>query len=96
MKNILTLKNLKIVKEMSEETLCFHATLYLDNKKIGNVSNHGQGGPNDYHFKEHKKDNHSRRGLIKMVSQRRKFLKYLQKTNYDSYKKLIDELGIRQ
>ena len=39
---------------MSEETLCFHATLYLDNKKIGNVSNHGQGGPNDYHFKEHK------------------------------------------
>jgi small subunit ribosomal protein S15 len=48
------------------------------------------------HFKEHKKDNHSRRGLIKMVSQRRKFLKYLQKTDYDSYKKLIDELGIRR
>ncbi|MFQ6607778.1 MAG: 30S ribosomal protein S15 [Fidelibacterota bacterium] len=48
------------------------------------------------HFKTHKKDHHSRRGLIKMVSNRRKLVKHLQKTNYDSYKKLIDELGIRR
>ncbi|MBV54666.1 MAG: 30S ribosomal protein S15 [Candidatus Marinimicrobia bacterium] len=48
------------------------------------------------HFKEHKKDHHSRRGLIKMVSKRRKLVKYLQKTDYESYKKLIDELEIRR
>jgi len=37
------------------------------------------------HLKEHKKDNHSRRGLIKMVADRRKHLKYLEKTNKDSF-----------
>lgn len=48
------------------------------------------------HFKTHKKDHHSRRGLIKMVSKRRKLIKYLQKTDYESYLKLIDELKIRR
>lgn len=48
------------------------------------------------HFDEHPKDNHSRRGLVMMVAKRRKLLKYLVKTDYNSYKKLIKELGIRK
>lgn len=48
------------------------------------------------HFKTHVKDHHSRRGLLKMVSRRRKLLDYLKKTNADQYKKIIDRLGIRK
>jgi small subunit ribosomal protein S15 len=48
------------------------------------------------HFKEHVKDHHSRRGLLKMVSQRRKMLDYLKRTNADSYRALIDRLGLRK
>ena len=48
------------------------------------------------HFKAHKKDNHSRRGLLKMVSQRRQLLDYLKRTNEGRYKALIDRLGIRR
>jgi small subunit ribosomal protein S15 len=48
------------------------------------------------HFKAHVKDNHSRRGLLKMVSQRRSLLDYLRRTNEASYKNLIEKLGIRR
>jgi small subunit ribosomal protein S15 len=48
------------------------------------------------HFKTHGKDNHSRRGLLKMVSQRRQLLDYLRRSNEASYKSLIDKLGIRR
>ena len=48
------------------------------------------------HFKTHVKDNHSRRGLLKMVSQRRQLLDYLKRTNEGRYKALIDRLGIRR
>ncbi len=48
------------------------------------------------HFKEHGKDHHSRRGLLKMVSQRRKLLDYLKGTNADSYRALIERLGLRK
>jgi len=48
------------------------------------------------HFKSHKKDNHSRRGLLKMVSQRRKLLDYTRAKNEDRYKDLIKRLGIRR
>ena len=48
------------------------------------------------HFKSHVKDNHSRRGLLKMVSQRRTLLDYLRRTNESSYKTLIEKLGIRR
>ena len=48
------------------------------------------------HFKSHVKDNHSRRGLLKMMSQRRTLLDYLRRTNEASYKSLIDKLGIRR
>jgi small subunit ribosomal protein S15 len=48
------------------------------------------------HFKGHKKDNHSRRGLLKMVSQRRRLLDYVKAKNEDRYKDLITRLGIRR
>ena len=48
------------------------------------------------HFKTHVKDNHSRRGLLKLVSQRRTLLDYLRRTNESSYKNLIEKLGIRR
>jgi small subunit ribosomal protein S15 len=48
------------------------------------------------HFKTHVKDNHSRRGLLKMVSQRRQILDYLRRTNEGRYKELIERLGIRR
>ncbi len=48
------------------------------------------------HFKTHKKDNHSRRGLLKMVSQRRRLLDYVRTKDEERYKKLIASLGIRR
>jgi small subunit ribosomal protein S15 len=48
------------------------------------------------HFKTHTKDNHSRRGLLKLVSQRRQLLDYLRRSNEAGYKTLIDKLGIRR
>jgi len=48
------------------------------------------------HLKLHPKDFHSRRGLMKMVGRRRKFLKYLRKSNPESYKSLIEKLGLRK
>ncbi|HKK35226.1 MAG TPA: 30S ribosomal protein S15 [Paracoccaceae bacterium] len=48
------------------------------------------------HFKTHKKDNHSRRGLLKMVSQRRKLLDYVKAREEDRYRALIQRLGIRR
>ena len=48
------------------------------------------------HFKTHTKDNHSRRGLLKLVSQRRKLLDYLKRENSNAYYKLIDELNLRK
>lgn len=48
------------------------------------------------HLKVHKKDNHSRRGLFKMVGQRRGLLKYLEKTDIERYRTLIDRLGLRK
>ena len=48
------------------------------------------------HFKTHKKDNHSRRGLLKMVSLRRKLLDYVRSKNEDRYKDLIKRLDIRR
>ena len=48
------------------------------------------------HFKEPAKDPHSRRGLLKMVSRRRKLLDYLKRTDLDAYRKLINELNLRK
>jgi small subunit ribosomal protein S15 len=48
------------------------------------------------HFKLHEKDHHSRRGLMKIVSQRRRLLDYLKRDDYDRYQKLIESLGLRR
>ena len=48
------------------------------------------------HFESNKKDHHSRRGLLKMVSRRRRLLEYLKRKNYDGYRALINELGLRR
>lgn len=47
------------------------------------------------HFRVHPKDNHSRRGLLKMVGLRRRLLDYMKRTDLDGYRQLIDELGLR-
>ena len=48
------------------------------------------------HFKAHAKDHHSRRGLLKLVSQRRRLLNYLRRTELDRYRALIEKLGLRR
>ncbi len=48
------------------------------------------------HLKSNKKDHHSRRGLLKMVGQRRGLLEYLKKTNIEGYRSLIERLGLRK
>jgi small subunit ribosomal protein S15 len=48
------------------------------------------------HFKIHKKDTNSRRGLLKLVGQRRKLLKYLQRTDLEGYRALVEKLQIRK
>jgi len=47
------------------------------------------------HFRAHAKDHHGRRGLLKMVGKRRRHLDYLKRTDLETYRKLIDELGLR-
>ena len=48
------------------------------------------------HFKTHKKDHHSRRGLLKLVSQRRKLLDYLKRQNIEQYHEIVTKLGLRK
>ncbi|MBW1999823.1 MAG: 30S ribosomal protein S15 [Deltaproteobacteria bacterium] len=48
------------------------------------------------HFKVHKKDHHSRRGLLKLVGQRRRLLNYLKRTDKERYQRIIKELGLRK
>ena len=47
------------------------------------------------HFKVHAKDHHSRRGLLKLVGQRRRLLKYLKSTNVERYRSVVERLGLR-
>jgi small subunit ribosomal protein S15 len=47
------------------------------------------------HFRTHKKDHHGRRGLLMLVSKRRRLLDYLKRTDLEGYRKLIEELGLR-
>ncbi len=48
------------------------------------------------HFKAHKKDHHSRRGLLKLVGQRRRLLDYLKNNNVDRYRAIVQRLGLRK
>ena len=47
------------------------------------------------HFRDHKKDHHGRRGLLKMVGRRRRLLNYLKRTDVDGYRQIVQELGLR-
>ncbi len=47
------------------------------------------------HFKIHKKDHHSRRGLLKLVGRRRRLLNYLKRTDFDRYRQIVQALGLR-
>ena len=47
------------------------------------------------HLRDHNKDHHSRRGLLKMVGQRRRLLRYLERTDLERYRSLVSELGLR-
>ena len=47
------------------------------------------------HFSQHKRDNNSKRGLLKMVGQRRRLMRYLERTELDRYRALVEKLGIR-
>jgi len=48
------------------------------------------------HFKAHKRDHHSRRGLLKLVGQRKRLLNYLKEKKVDRYRQIIDQLGLRK
>jgi small subunit ribosomal protein S15 len=47
------------------------------------------------HFRTHKKDHHSRQGLLKMVGQRKRLMNYLRRTDVESYRQLVQDLGLR-
>ena len=47
------------------------------------------------HFREHSKDHHSRRGLLKMVGKRRRLLSYQRRTDVETYRRIVQELGLR-
>lgn len=47
------------------------------------------------HFRQHKKDHHGRRGLLKMVGKRRRLLDYLKRTNVEEYRRVVADLGLR-
>jgi len=47
------------------------------------------------HFRSHKKDHHSRRGLLKMVGKRRRLLNYMKRTDVDGYRRIVQDLGLR-
>jgi small subunit ribosomal protein S15 len=78
------IKNFKINKN---DTGSVQVQIALLTERINNLTEH---------FKMHTKDHHSRRGLLKMVSQRRRLLNYLQKQDSDGYDKIIDKLDIRK
>ena len=70
-----------------EDTGSTNVQIALLTKKIDSLSDH---------FKIHKKDNHSRRGLLMMVNKRRKLLDYLKSKDLSTYKQLISNLGLRK
>jgi len=49
----------------------------------------------DEHFRAHKKDHHSRRGLLKMVGRRKRLLNYMKRTDVQAYRQVVQELGLR-
>ena len=74
-------------KTSNDDTGSANVQVALLSEKIDSLSNH---------FKSHKKDNHSRRGLLMMVNKRRKLLDYLKSKNFSTYKQLISDLALRK
>ena len=74
-------------KTSNDDTGSANVQVALLSEKIDSLSNH---------FKTHKKDNHSRRGLLMMVNKRRKLLDYLKSKSFSTYKQLISDLGLRK
>lgn len=74
-------------KTSNNDTGSANVQVALLSEKIDSLSNH---------FKTHKKDNHSRRGLLMMVNKRRKLLDYLKSKNFSTYKQIISDLGLRK
>ena len=83
-------KKKEVVKEFGKkdnDTGSTQVQVALLTKRINELSEH---------FKTHKKDHHSRRGLLGMINNRRKLLKYLKVKNEDGYQSLIKKLGLRK
>jgi len=74
-------------KTSNDDTGSANVQVALLSEKIDSLSNH---------FKTHKKDNHSRRGLLMMVNKRRKLLDYLKSKSFSTYKQIISDLGLRK
>jgi len=88
--SITTVRKAEVIKtyaQKSGDTGSPEVQVALLSERINNLTEH---------FKSHMKDNHSRRGLLKLVSQRRQILDYLNRTNERRYKELIERLGIRR
>ena len=80
----------ELIKEFatgSEDTGSPEVQVAILSERVSNLTEH---------FKTHKKDNHSRRGLLKMVSQRRRLLDYVKRVDAKRYQELIGRLGIRR
>ena len=83
-------KKIELIKEYSRsgsDTGSPEVQIAILSERISSLTNH---------FQTHKKDNHSRTGLMRLINQRRSLLAYLKKTNKDSYDSLIQKLGIRK
>ena len=83
-------KKIELIKEFSRsgsDTGSPEVQIAILSERISSLTNH---------FQTHKKDNHSRTGLMRLINQRRSLLAYLKKTNKDSYDSLIQKLGIRK
>ena len=83
-------RKLEVIKEYAtkaEDTGSPEVQVAVLSERINNLA---------AHFEGHKKDNHSRRGLIKMVSQRRGLLDYLKRVDHNRYTALIGRLGLRR
>ena len=83
-------KKIEIINEYSRsgsDTGSPEVQIAILSERISSLTNH---------FQTHKKDNHSRTGLMRLINQRRSLLAYLKKTNKDSYDSLIQKLGIRK
>ena len=88
--SITTSRKAEVIKEFAKksgDTGSPEVQVAILSERINNLTEH---------FKSHAKDNHSRRGLLKLVAQRRTLLDYLRRVNESSYASLIEKLGIRR